>query len=602
MNIWYPNALELQKTNIFQAMKKLGFENYKDFWQWSVDRRESFWEFVINTLEIPFFKKPNQILDLTHGVTQPKWLNEAKLNIAEACFTQSPDATAVIFQKEGGDIQFWTYQKLEKLVNQIANSFQKIGLQKGDVIAIDMSMNVEAIAIYLAGIKAGLTVVTIADSFTSQEIAVRIELTKPLLVFTQSYLFRNEKQLPLYQKVVEANSPKIVLLNTLDSSITLRKNDVFWADFLSENDIFFSVPCAPDDIITVLFSSGTTAVPKAIPWTHITPIKSASDGYFHQDIQPGDVVAWPTNLGWMMGPWLVFATFINKGTMAVFEGSPIGKEFGKFVEESKVSMLGVVPGIVKHWKNTGCMETYHWNSIKCFSSTGEASHPDDYTYLMKLAGNKPIIEYCGGTEIGGGYLCSTLVQNNIPSTFSTKALGSDFVILDENHEKNSIGEVFLIPPTLGLSNSLLNKNHYEVYYQDIEPYKGQTLRRHGDQIEELSTGYFKAQGRVDDAMNLGGIKVSSLEIETCVNSLEFILESAAISVAPKGGGPENLIIYFVPQYKIDYSTALSELSQKIKNEINPLFKVVDVVSIDTLPRTSSGKVMRRTLRKWYVER
>ncbi len=602
MNIWYPNALELQKTNIFQAMKKLGFENYKDFWQWSVDRRESFWEFVINTLEIPFFKKPNQILDLTYGVTQPKWLNEAKLNIAEACFTQSPDATAVIFQKEGREIQTWTYQKLEKLVNQIANSFQKIGLQKGDVIAIDMSMNVEAIAIYLAGIKAGLTVVTIADSFTSQEIAVRIELTKPLLVFTQSYLIRNEKQLPLYQKVVEANSPKIVLLNTLDSSITLRKNDVFWADFLSENDIFFSVPCAPDDIITVLFSSGTTAVPKAIPWTHITPIKSASDGYFHQDIQPGDVVAWPTNLGWMMGPWLVFATFINKGTMAVFEGSPIGKEFGKFVEESKVSMLGVVPGIVKHWKNTGCMETYHWNSIKCFSSTGEASHPDDYTYLMKLAGNKPIIEYCGGTEIGGGYLSSTLVQNNIPSTFSTKALGSDFVILDENHEKNSIGEVFLIPPTLGLSNSLLNKNHYEVYYQDIEPYKGQTLRRHGDQIEELSTGYFKAQGRVDDAMNLGGIKVSSLEIETCVNSLEFILESAAISVAPKGGGPENLIIYFVPQYKIDYSTALSELSQKIKNEINPLFKVKDVVSIDALPRTSSGKVMRRTLRKWYVER
>jgi acetyl-CoA synthetase len=83
--------------------------------------------------------------------------------------------------------------------------------------------------------------------------------------------------------------------------------------------------------------------------------------------------------------------------------------------------------------------------------------------------------------------------------------------------------------------------------------------------------------------------------------LEFIIESAAISVAPKGGGPENLIIYFVPQYKIDYSTALSELSQKIKNEINPLFKVVDVVSIDTLPRTSSGKVMRRTLRKWYVK-
>lgn len=601
MNIWYPNSVELQKTNIFQSMKKLGFENYKEFWQWSVDRRESFWEFVIHTLEIPFFKKPNQILDLTLGVTQPKWLNEAKLNIADACFTQSPDAIAVIFQKEGGQIELWTYQKLEKLVHQIANSFQNYGLKKGDVIAIDMSMNVEAIAIYLAGIKAGLTVVTIADSFTSQEIAVRLEITKPQLVFTQSYLYRNDKKLPLYQKVVEANSPKIILLHSLDSIITLRKNDVFWDDFLSENDIFFSVPCSPDDMITILFSSGTTAVPKAIPWTHTTPIKSASDGYFHQDIQPGEVVAWPTNLGWMMGPWLVFATLINKGTIAVFDGSPLGKEFGKFVQDSKVNMLGVVPSIVKVWKNTGCMEDFNWNTLKCFSSTGEASHPDDYSYLMKLAGNKPIIEYCGGTEIGGGYLCSTLVQNNIPATFSTKALGSDFVILDENHEKNPVGEVFLIPPTLGLSNSLLNKNHYEVYYQDIEPYKGQTLRRHGDQIEALATGYFKAQGRVDDAMNLGGIKVSSLQIESCVNSLEFIQESAAISVAPKGGGPENLIIFFVPQYKIDYNKALVELSQKIRNEINPLFKVEDVVSIDTLPRTSSGKVMRRTLRSLYMK-
>jgi len=140
------------------------------------------------------------------------------------------------------------------------------------------------------------------------------------------------------------------------------------------------------------------------------------------------VVCWPTNLGWMMGPWLVFAALINKASIGLYYGAPLDVGFGTFVQEAKVTMLGVVPSIVKHWKASGCMEGLDWSPIKCFSSTGEVSNPTEMTYLMQLAGGKPVIEYCGGTEIGGGYVTSTVVQDNYPSTFSTQALGTEFVL------------------------------------------------------------------------------------------------------------------------------------------------------------------------------
>ena len=283
--------------------------------------------------------------------------------------------------------------------------------------------------------------------------------------------------------------------------------------------------------------------------------------------------------------------------MALYYGAPLNREFGEFVQNAKVNMLGIVPSIVKHWKKTKCNENLDWNAIKCFSSTGEVSNPLEMEYLMQLANNKPVIEYCGGTEIGGAYVTSTLVQDNIPSTFSTQALGTEFVLLDDENKPADKGELFLIPPILGLSNSLLNRDHHEVYFKDTPNYKGQKLRRHGDQLLRLENGYYKAQGRVDDAMNLGGIKVSSVQIEALVNQLDFIKESAAVAVSPVGGGASLLVIYYIEGLtNLSKEERLKATNQLIKKELNPLFKVTELVKIDTLPRTASGKVMRRKLR------
>ena len=213
----------------------------------------------------------------------------------------------------------------------------------------------------------------------------------------------------------------------------LRSGDMTWAEFLQDAPLE-GVPyhLGPADRATnVLFSSGTTGEPKAIPWTQITPIKAAGDAWAHHDVHEGEVVAWPTNLGWMMGPWLIYAGLLNGAAVGIFEGSPLGQAFARFVQDARVSMLGVVPSLVRAWRHGAVLDGIDWSSIRRYSSTGEASNADDMAWLMAQAGGAPVIEYCGGTEIGGGYLCGSMVQTQRAGLFSTPAMGCGMYLLDD---------------------------------------------------------------------------------------------------------------------------------------------------------------------------
>jgi acetyl-CoA synthetase len=215
----------------------------------------------------------------------------------------------------------------------------------------------------------------------------------------------------------------------------------------------------------------------------------------------------------------------------------------------------------------------------------------------------PVIEYCGGTEIGGGHLTGTVVQPASPATFSTPALGLDVVILDGQGDAsgtNAEGELFLVPPSIGLSQTLLNRDHETIYHEGcpIGP-DGATLRRHGDQVAVLPGGYYRAQGRADDTMNLGGIKVSSLELERVIEHAPAVFEAAAVAVQPEGEGADKLVVYAVLAEEVDQETLRLELGRAIAKELNPLFKIHDLVVVDALPRTASNKLMRRELRARY---
>lgn len=602
MTAWQPSDETIKNSNLYALMKEQA-RTVAEIHAWSVNQPEAFWERTIRVLGIKFRKPYAKILDLSDGVQKAHWLAGAELNIAESCFSASPEAKAIISRRVDGSTLTLTYRQLDALSNRIANSLVALGLKKGDAVALDMSMTGEGVALYLGIVKAGLAAISIPESFATEEIEKRLRLGQAKLVCTQDELVRGTKRLPIYEKVAKANAPRTIVFG--EGKLPLRAGDMWWNDFLGTNEKFEAVICQPEDTINILFSSGTTGDPKCIPWNHTTPLKPGCSALYHHDLKAGDVTCWPTSLGWMMGPWVIFATFLNKATLAIYEGAPVERGFCEFVQEVKVTMLGLVPSIVKGWMSTDCAKGLNWSSIRTFSSSGEASNAKDYAWLMQLnqpAGTlKPVIEYCGGTEIGGAYIANNLLTPQNPGEFNGKAMGSDFVVLNENGEPSKpgeAGEVFIIPPGIGLSIRLLNTDNDKVYYEGTPTLNGKKLRRHGDRIIVLGENRFQSDGRADNTMNLGGIKVGSAEIERAVAIVPGVIETAAIGIPPAEGGPDRLIIFTVAKPE-GRDTMKPAMQKAIKESLNPLFHLHEIVFIESLPRTASNKVMHRELRDKY---
>ena len=600
---WIPTAEEIRASNLHALMRERGCADYAALFEWSVTRRPEFWEHLTRRLGIRFARRYDAVADLT-DLRAPRWFPGARLNIAQSCFNAPADAAAIMHQAEDGPMETVSYGELRALTNRVANGLRAAGYRPGDRIAIDLPMTAQAVAIYLGIVSAGCVAVGIADSFADAEIGVRLRLTHAKAIFTQDEMRRGGKTLPLYAKVLQADAPPAIVLAAGGAAPARvrRSADLTWEQFLSADADFSPLPCAAEAATNILFSSGTTGEPKAIPWTHGTPVKCAADGWLHQDLRPGDVAAWPTSLGWMMGPWLIYASLVNRAAMALFDGAPTGRAFAEFVQRAGVTMLGVVPSLVREWRRSGCLEGLDWSAIRAFSSTGEPSNADDYLYLMARAGYRPVIEYCGGTEIGGAYVTGTVVQPSTPTACTTPALGIDFLILDEAGRPAANGEAFLRPPSIGLSTTLLNQDHRAVYFDGAPAAPGGVpLRRHGDRIERLAGGGYRIHGRVDDTMNLGGVKVSSAEIERLLNAVAEVTETAAVAVQPPGGGPARLVIYAA----LDAGAAIpaeelrARFQSAIRERLNPLFRIHEVVPVPALPRTASNKTMRRVLRAGY---
>jgi acetyl-CoA synthetase len=607
---WQPSLDQIANSNIGRFMHTLGLTDFHTFHRWSVEHRAEFWRQTIEQISIRFQRHPDEILKLDRGVKNPDWLLGAELNITDSCFQAGSDQVAIIWGKEGENKLYrLSYRELENLTGRIANGLVEQGIKAGDGLAIYMPMTVECIGAYLAIVRLGGRVISIADSFSADELGKRLKIGQAQGIICVDGYVRAGKRIDLYAKVKEASAPRAFIIPDDPSEKVegLRTGDMIWSDLLSDTSEFDSVIGGPERISNILFSSGTTGTPKAIPWTHLTPIKCAMDGHFHQDIQSQDVVCWPTNIGWMMGPWLVYASLLNKAAIALYVGMPVGEGFTKFVHKSGVNVLGVIPSLVKAWRKSGWPQGPEWNQIRVMSSTGEPSNQEDYLWLMSRTGYRaPVIEYMGGTEIGGGYLTGTVVQAASLGTFTTPALGIDVLVLDENNQpvtEKRMGEAFLIPPSIGLSQVLLNKDHEDVYYTGcpVGPHH-EVLRCHGDQVLRLPGGYYRALGRADDSMNLGGIKVSSMELEQVINDHPAVFESAAVAVRPGGEGADQLVVYAVPSQPMESEVLHKELGRKLAKKLNPLFKIFDLVIDTKLPRTSSNKLMRRKLREYYMEK
>ncbi|KAL3321341.1 hypothetical protein AABB24_039129 [Solanum stoloniferum] len=618
--------MEIHCPKLFRASYEDPISSFKEFQRFSVQHPEIYWSIVLKELPIHFLEAPKCILDFSDKSKRGgNWLPGSVLNIAESCVRSSnysnkqDDCVAIVWREEGNDdkeVNCMTLKQLREQVMMVANALDNM-FSKGDAIAIDMPMTVAAVVIYLAIVLAGFVVVSIADSFAAQEIAVRLRVSNAKAIFTQDSIVRGGRRFPLYSRVIEAAPFKAIVIPATgeDVQVQLRNQDLSWKDFLASvshlprPNYYFPVYQSIESVTNILFSSGTTGDPKAISWTHLSPIRCTADSWAHLDIQSGDVFCYPTNLGWVMGPVLLYSCFLTGATLALYHGSPLDHGFGKFVQDAGVTVLGTVPSLVKTWKSTGCMKGLDWTRIRMFASTGEASNVDDDLWLSSRVYYKPIIECCGGTELSSSYIMGSLLQPQAFGAFSSATMSTGFVILDEDgrpypDDQACVGEIGLFPTYMGATDRLLNADHEKVYFEGMPTYKDMQLRRHGDILKRTIGGYLVVNGRADDTMNLGGIKTSSIEIErVCDGADESVLETAAVSAAPPNGGPEQLAIFVVVKEGMNISpdTLKKRFSRAIQSNLNPLFKVRWVKIVGMLPRTASNKLLRRVLREQWKQ-
>lgn len=602
LRVWRPSSAEIESTNLYALMKRAGAPDIAALHAWSIEKPQKFWATVIDALGIRFRRPFGRIVDLSGGTAHARWLPGAELNIAQSCFQGDPVRPAIITRRASGALETVCLGDLDRLSNRVANGLVALDLKPGDAVAVDMPMTAEAVAIYLGIVKAGRIVVSIPDSFPPDQIAKRLAIGDAKAVFTQDKLLYAGKELPLYEKLASADAPCAIVLSGDRPTPALRPGDLAWREFLSPDETFAPVISAPDASTNYIFSSGTTGDPKCIAWDHRTPIKCASDARWHQDIHAGDILCWPTNLGWMMGPWLVYASLLNGASMALYEGAPGERGFAEFVQDARVTMLGLVPSIAAAWRASGAAEGFDWSALRSFSSSGEASNPALYGWLMELNQKpgvvKPVVEYCGGTEIGGGYISNYLTEEIRASEFNGPCLGIGFEVLDDAGKPvgpGEAGEVFITTPSIGLSTRLHKGDNTKTYYA-----LGDNRRRHGDRLIRTRTGW-RSDGRADNAMNLNGIKIGSTEIEAVIAAASPQLsEVAAIGVPAPGGGPDRLVIFAVPKTPISDLAALKSVMQTaVSSRLNPQFRIHDLKLVDALPRTASFKLMHRSLKEQY---
>lgn len=594
---WIPAAQDIERANLTRLMMALGHASLEELTTAAKNQPATFWNCLIAQLGIRFHTPPQKILEQTAS-QRTHWLLNARLNIAESCFQH--DSAGVIALDEKGCRQQLSIAELKAQALRFAGALRRRGLQFGDAVGLVAPLSAEAVVAYLGIVLAGGVAVGIAESFAAPEIERRIGIAAARLAIIQHSLFRGGKELPLYERLTGANLPPIIVLKP-PRNARLRSTDLPWEDVMSSGEPIEPTVRAADDPLTILFSSGTTGEPKAIPWHHTTPIQCAADGYLYQDLHPGDVVSWPTSMGWMMGPWLIFAGLINGAKLMLFDGHPVSNAFVKSVEAERVTVLGVVPSLVAAWQQRGLWDTADWSRIRLFSSTGECSHPDQMLALMSRANYRPVIEYCGGTELAGGYLASTVLRPNVPSCFNQVAFGLDLVIPDESGTTLKRGEAFLAGSSIGYSTSLLNADHDTLYYSGT-PHDalGQSTRRHGDVLQEVGNGFYRVLGRADDAMNLSGIKVSAVEIERVCNTHPLISECAAVAQVSSSGAHSELHLYVVLHAKHEQPPSSEllqiQLQQQITEQLSPQFRVRELHFVAALPRTASNKIVRRSLR------
>ncbi|OYD07383.1 acetate--CoA ligase [Paludifilum halophilum] len=619
--VWFPTDEMKKKMRMFQLMEKNGITDYDEFYQRSVRNTPWFWEEVIRDLELEWFHPYRQVLDSSDGVPWSRWFVDGKLNISHNCVdrfakaSSSRNRLAVVWEGDDGEVRKWTYRELQNAVNRFARGLTRLGVQYGDRIAIYLPMVVENVIAMLAAARIGAVFTPCFSGYGAEAVAARLRDCRAKVLVTADGFLRRGKAIKMKEEADRAAdlSPsveKVVVVRRLGRDIPENgERDVDWDQLMTESKALPPVHADADDPFMIIYTSGTTGRPKGTVHIHAGfPVKAAFDAGYGMDLRVGDTLFWMTDMGWMMGPWMVFGTLLSGSTMVLFEGTPDYPEpdrLWQVVADHGVTHLGISPTVVRALMKHGeeWVNRHDLTSLRVFGSTGEPWNPEPWQWLFETVGKKrvPIWNYSGGTEISGGILSSNLMEPIAPCSFNGPMPGMDADIVDEkgNSVRGEVGELVMRQPWVGMTRG---------FWGDPERYENTYWSRwpncwvHGDWVETDEEGYWYITGRSDDTLKIAGKRLGPAEVESVLVDHPEVAEAATIGVPDSDKG-EAAVCFVVLNPKARESEDLRlELIGSVAKNLGKALRPKAVYFVKELPKTRNGKILRRAIKAAYTGR
>jgi len=618
--VWTPDPETVAASNLRRFMDRHDIADLDALRNRAAEDIGWFWDAVLEDLGIEFSTDYDEIVDLSDAPAFPEWCVGGKMNIVHNLLdkwqgTETEHRNALRWEAENGDTVTLTYGDLHRRVCRCANMLRDHGLGKGDRIGLFMPMTPEIVIAFLAIVKIGGVLVPLFSGYGAGAVTTRLKGAEAKALFTADGFARRGKPIRMKETADEAlaNCPSVEhvfvhrYLGRDDTPMTDGR-DTFWSDALEGYDEEAeTTETAAEDLVMLIYTSGTTGAPKGAVHTHCGfPIKGAQDMYHSMDLKPGETMYWMSDMGWMMGPWLVFGTLTIGATMVLYDGAPDYPDPGRLwrlVDDHDVTHLGVSPTLIRALKadGDGPVEKANLSSLRAVGSTGSPWDPESWRWCFEtvLDGEKPILNYSGGTEISGGILCGNVLEPLKPAAFSGTVPGMAADVYDENGDpvRGEVGELVITRPWIGMTRS---------FWQDDERYLDAYWRRfddtwvHGDFAAIDEDGLWYILGRSDDTINVAGKRLGPAEIEALLNAHKAVAESAAVGVPHPVKGQEVVAFAVLKPGYASTEDLRTELMQTVTDEMGKPLKPREILFTEALPKTRNAKVMRRLIRAAYL--
>jgi acetyl-CoA synthetase len=610
--VFKPTKEFVEQTNVKKWMDKHGIKDLDELLEKSQDL-EWFWGEMAKEL-VEFYKPYDKVLDWDPPFV--KWFDGAEYNIVHDALDKhmkngNKDKVAYIFEGEPGEVKKWTYGDLYAEVNKLANALKDLGVKKGDRVGIYLPMLVELPIAMLACAKIGAIHSVVFSGFSSAAFADRLNDCEAKIAITCDSFYRRGKKVPLKKQAEEAvnNAPSvehlIVYKRTGDEVAWNEDKDLWWHEIIKEqSDECETEKMDANDLLYILYTSGTTGKPKGIQHAHGGyAVGTAQTLRWVFDLKEDDIWWCAADIGWVTGhSYIVYAPLILGTTSVIYEGAPAYPEperWWKMVEKHKVTVLYTSPTAIRAHMKLGEEHPQKCNldSLRLLGSVGEPINPEAWIWYHKYIGKEecPIMDTWWQTETGH-FLISPLPITPLKPGSATKPLpGISGDVYNEDGESitEAGGSLVILKPWPGMLRGL---------YKDPERYKNVYWSKYpdtylaGDVCRKDSDGYFWVQGRSDDVLNVAGHRIGNSEVESALVSHPKVAEAAVVGKPHELKG-ESITAFVVLKKGIEPSEDLrKELREHVGDEIGKIARPDEIGFVNDVPKTRSGKIMRRIIR------